>query len=78
MTNSEENHPSDLQYAYLSFKSKTDNTIVNLGGSWSLKALPRRGWMALYARTDLMGGFGISAFGGIPVETDIDDTRGTT
>lgn len=65
--------PSDLQYAYLSFKSKTDNTIVNLGRVMVFEGVAAERVDGAYARTDLMGGFGISAFGGIPVETNIDE-----
>ena len=64
---------SDLQYAYLSFKSKTDNTIVNLGRVMVFEGVAAERVDGAYTRTDLMGGFGISAFGGIPVETNIDE-----
>jgi hypothetical protein len=65
--------PSDLQYSYLSFKSKTDNTVVNLGRVMVFEGVAAERVDGAYARTDLMGGFGISAFGGIPVETNIDE-----
>jgi hypothetical protein len=65
--------PSDLQYSYLSFKSKTANTTVNLGRVMVFEGVAAERVDGAYARTDLMGGFGISAFGGMPVETNIDE-----
>jgi len=62
---------SDLQYSYLSFKSKTDNTVVNLGRVMVFEGVAAERVDGIYARTDLMDGFGISAFGGSPVETNI-------
>ncbi len=63
---------SDLQYSYLSIKSKTDNTIVNMGRVMVFEGVAAERVDGAYARTDLKGGFGISAFGGSPVETNID------
>jgi hypothetical protein len=63
---------SDLQYSYLSIKSKTDNTIVNLGRVMVFEGVATERVDGVYARTDLKGGFGISAYGGSPVETNID------
>jgi hypothetical protein len=63
--------PSDLQYSYLSFKSKTDNSVVNLGRVMVFEGVAAERVDGIYARTDLRGGFGISAFGGSPVETNI-------
>ncbi len=62
---------SDLQYSYLSFKSKTDNTVVNLGRVMVFEGVAAERVDGLYARTDLKAGFGVSAFGGTPVETNI-------
>ncbi len=62
---------SDLQYSYLSFKSKTDNTVVNLGRVMVFEGVAAERVDGIYARTDVKGGFGISAFGGSPVETNI-------
>jgi hypothetical protein len=62
---------SDLQYSYLSFKSKTDNTVVNLGRVMVFEGVAAERVDGAYARTDLRGGFGVSAFGGSPVETNI-------
>ena len=63
----------DLQYSYLSFKSKTDNAIVNLGRVMVFEGVAAERVDGLYARTDLKGNFGISAFGGVPVETEINE-----
>jgi hypothetical protein len=63
---------SDLQYSYLSFKRATGNTVVNLGRVMVFEGVAAERVDGVYARTDLMGGFGISAFGGAPVETNID------
>ena len=62
---------SDLQYSYLSFKSKTDNSVVNLGRVMVFEGVAAERVDGVYARTDLKGGFGVSAFGGAPVETNI-------
>ncbi len=64
---------SDLQYSYLSIKSKTDNAIVNLGRVMVFEGVATERVDGAYARTDLKGGFGLSAFGGSPVETNIDE-----
>lgn len=63
---------SDLQYSYLSFRSKTDNTVVNLGRVMVFEGVAAERVDGLYARTDLLAGFGISGFGGSPVETGTD------
>lgn len=69
---SEQTSNSDVQYGYLSFRSKSDNSIVNLGRVMVFEGLASERVDGLYARTDLAGNFGISAFGGSPVETQID------
>jgi len=63
---------SDLQYSYLSFKGKTDNTVVNLGRVMVFEGVAAERVDGIHARTDLAGGFGVSGFGGSPVETAID------
>jgi hypothetical protein len=63
---------SDLQYSYLSLKSKTANTIVNLGRVMVFEGVAAERVDGLYARTELAGGFGLTGFGGVPVETGID------
>lgn len=65
---------NDLQYSYLSFKEKTGNTIVNLGRIMVFEGVAAERVDGLYARTDLVGNFAIAAFGGVPVETELDQT----
>jgi len=60
----------DLQYSYLSFKSKRDNTAVNLGRVMVFEGVAAERVDGMYARTDLKGGIGVSAFAGQPVETN--------
>lgn len=66
---------NDLQYSYLSFKQSTGNTIVNLGRVMVFEGVSAERVDGAYARTDLKGGFGISAYGGAPVET-LESTTG--
>ncbi len=69
----EETGKSDLQYAYVSYKRKYDNSIVNLGRVLVYEGVAEAERVdGGYARTDLMGNFSISAFGGVPAETGID------
>lgn len=63
---------SDLQYGYLSFKRKTDNTVLNLGRVMVFEGVAAERVDGLYARTDLRWNFGISGFAGSPVETGED------
>ncbi|RJQ53355.1 MAG: hypothetical protein C4526_06825 [Nitrospiraceae bacterium] len=67
---------SDLQYAYLSFRRKTDNDVVNLGRLFVSEGVALEQIDGVYKRTDLKGGFGVAAFGGVPVETDFDRRDG--
>jgi hypothetical protein len=60
---------NDLQYGYLSYKSKTANTTINLGRVMVFEGVAAERVDGIYARTDLLADFGISAFGGNPVET---------
>jgi hypothetical protein len=69
---------TDLQYAYLSFKSKTDNTVVNLGRVMVFEGVAAERVDGVYARTDLMGGFGISGFGGRPTATGAEQLQNET
>ena len=62
---------SDLQYSYLSFKSLTDNTVVNLGRVMVFSGVAAERVDGFYARSDLNYGFGVSVYGGSPVETNI-------
>lgn len=63
---------SDLQYGYVSYRAKERNAIVNLGRVMVFEGVAAERMDGVYARTDLMGGFGISVFGGAPVETGAD------
>lgn len=55
----------------MSFKGKTDNTIVNLGRILVFEGVAAERADGVYARTDLLGNFGVSVFGGAPVEIGI-------
>jgi len=61
---------SDLQYGYVSYRAKERNVVVNLGRVMVFEGVAAERIDGIYARTDLMKGFGISAFGGAPVETN--------
>jgi len=63
---------SDLQYGYLSYRTKDHNAVVNLGRVMVFEGVAAERVDGIYARTDLMKGFAISAFGGAPVETGTD------
>jgi hypothetical protein len=67
---------SDLQYSYLSFKRTTGNTVVNLGRVMVFEGVAAERVDGMYARTDLLGGFGVSGFAGSPVETELVETSG--
>ena len=62
---------SDLQYGYVSYRRSTGNSLVNVGRIMVFEGIAAERVDGIYARTDLMKGFGISAFGGAPVETNI-------
>jgi hypothetical protein len=66
---------TDLQYGYVSYRGKEYNTTVNLGRVMVFEGIAAERVDGIYARTDIKGGFGISAFGGVPVETE-GDTAG--
>jgi hypothetical protein len=66
----------DVQYGYLSFKSKSANSMVNLGRIMVAEGVAAERVDGAYARTDLMYNFGLSAFGGVPVETEAEDLPG--
>ncbi len=67
----DKNKESDLQYGYVSWRRRTDNTVVNVGRVMVFEGVAAERVDGIYARTDLPYGFGISAFGGAPVETNI-------
>jgi hypothetical protein len=66
----------DLQYAYLGYRRPHGNTLVNLGRVLVYEGIASELVDGLSFRTDLQRGFGISAYGGIPVESDFDDRDG--
>jgi hypothetical protein len=63
---------SDLQYGYVSYRTKEHNAVVNLGRVMVFEGVAAERVDGISARTDLMKGLGISAFGGAPVETGTD------
>lgn len=67
---------NDLQYAYLSFRKNTGNSALNLGRFFVHDGAISDLIDGAYARTDLVGGFGVSAFGGVPVDADFDGRNG--
>jgi len=66
----------DLQYAYLSFRRDTANSIVNLGRLMVFEGVAAEHVDGIYAKTDLQHGFAVSGFAGAPVETDYLDGNG--
>lgn len=66
----------DLQYAYLSFKKAAGNTAVDLGRVMVHEGSASEQLDGAHVRTDLQGGFTIAAYGGSPVETQLDTRRG--
>lgn len=63
---------SDLQYGYVSYIAKEQNSVVNLGRVMVFEGVAAERVDGVYARTDIKGGFGVAAFGGSPVETGTD------
>jgi hypothetical protein len=68
----EETGDKDVQYAFVSYRRKEANSVVNLGRIMVFEGVAAERVDGAYARTDLAGGLGISAFGGSPVEVGID------
>lgn len=71
-------YDNDLQYAYMSIRRATGNTVANLGRIYVMEGVAMEQVDGVYAATDLKGGFRAAAFGGVPVETDFDDRAGDT
>lgn len=69
---SDKRQDSDLQYGYVSYRANERNGVVNLGRVMVFEGVAAERIDGIYARTDIKGGFGISAFGGAPVETGDD------
>jgi hypothetical protein len=70
------NRNSDLQYAYLSIKGDRADATMNLGRVLVNEGVTSEQVDGAYVRTDLIGGFGVAAFGGNPVDTTFDSRSG--
>lgn len=66
----------DLQYAYLMLKHDKGNSFLHLGRVVVHQGVASAMVDGAAAGTDLRWGFGVSAFGGVPVETDFDNRSG--
>ena len=71
-----DNNGRSLQYGYVSYRAKERNTVVNLGRIMVFDGVAAERVDGAYARMDLMGGFGVSAFGGVPVLTNLPEQPG--
>jgi hypothetical protein len=67
---------SDLQYAFLRIRGAHANAAMDLGRVLVNEGVASEQIDGVYARTALLGGFGLAAFGGSPVETTFDDRSG--
>jgi len=72
LTESNDNTDLDLQYGYVRYGAKEHNASVSLGRVMVFEGIAAERVDGIYARTDIKGGFGISAFGGSAAETGID------
>lgn len=68
---------SDLQYAFLNYRHKGSNAAVNLGRVMVFEGVAAERVDGVHAWTDLLGGFGVSVYGGVPVMTNEEDETGT-
>lgn len=68
----EEKDDNQLQYGYVSYRTKERNAVVNLGRVMVFEGVAAERLDGIYARTDIKGDFGIAAFGGAPVDTEDD------
>src|SRR5208283_392533 len=68
---------TDLQYAYLSFRNDKNNSTLNFGRVFVTDGVAAEKVDGFYAKTDLMSGFGVSAYGGHPVEEVLSGTAGS-
>lgn len=67
---------SDLQYAYLRIRGDRADAALDLGRVLVNEGVASEQVDGAYARTALLGGFTVAAFGGTPVETAFDDRGG--
>ena len=68
----ETKNTGDLQYAYLSYRGEKSNAFLNFGRVIANQGVASEQVDGMSAGADLKGGFGIAAFGGIPLETSLD------
>lgn len=61
---------ADLQYAYLSYRSAKNNTVVNVGRQFVTEGVAAERLDGLYLRSDFRGGFGAVVYAGKPVITE--------
>jgi hypothetical protein len=66
----------DLQYAYLDIRRSQSNSSLRLGRVLVNEGVAAEQLDGGYARTDLVGGFTVAAYGGLPVETSGDTRSG--
>lgn len=69
-------YDNDLQYAYMSIRRATGNTVLNVGRIYVSEGVAMENVDGAYAATDLKGGFRAIVFGGVPIETDFDNRAG--
>ena len=69
---SEDETEGELQYAYINFRSESNNLVANMGRQFVVDGGISEHIDGVYLRTDLPVGFGISTFIGKPV---IEDTK---
>lgn len=67
---------SDLQYAYLRIRGERADAALDLGRILVNEGVASEQLDGAYARTALLAGFTVAAFGGTPVETSFDDRSG--
>ncbi|HWR73000.1 MAG TPA: hypothetical protein VN604_07505 [Nitrospirota bacterium] len=67
---------SDLSYAYLRIRGDRADSALDLGRVLVNEGVASEQVDGAYARTALLGGFTVAAFGGAPVETYFDDRGG--
>jgi len=63
---------SDLQYAYLRLRGERADATANLGRVLVNEGVASEQIDGIHVKAALLGGFGVAAFGGVPVETDFD------
>ena len=64
---SDQYYNQDLQYGYLSYRAKQNNTLVNLGRQFVAEGVASEQFDGAYLRSDFAYGLGAAAFVGSPV-----------